>query len=304
MTKPLAYWNGTIVAQGDVRVPVESPTVKYGAAVFEGIRAYWNEERGNLFLFRLQEHLDRLRMSMLVMGIDDPFREGEVREAVLAMLRANDYRGPVHIRLMVYLDGDGELGARGPCGLAVLGVMRASAANVETGLHCQVSSWRRISDQSMPPRVKTIGNYVNSRLALMQAKADGYDSAILMNDRGCVSEGPTSCIFLVRDGVLVTPSTTSSVLESITRDTLLRIAESCTGSPAVVRDVDRSELYAAEEVFMCGSGPEIVPVNSVDRRNVGAGKPGPVTRKIQERYFRIVQGRDPAREPWLTPVYA
>lgn len=304
MTEPLAYSNGTIVAQSEVRVPVESPTVKYGAAVFEGIRAYWNEERGNLFLFRLQEHLDRLAMSMQVMGIDDTFREGEVRDAVMAMLRANGYRGPVHIRLMVYLDGNGELAARGPCGLAVLGVMRASAANVEAGLHCQVSSWRRISDQSMPPRVKTIGNYVNSRLALMQAKTDGYDSAILLNDRGCVSEGPTSCIFLVRNGVLVTPSTTSSVLESITRDTILHIAQQCTGQPAVVRDVDRSELYAAEEIFMCGSGPEIVPVNSVDRRNVGTGRPGPITRKVQESYFRIVQARDATREAWLTPVYA
>jgi branched-chain amino acid aminotransferase len=169
-------------------------------------------------------------------------------------------------------------------------------------VRARVSSWRRISDDIMPPRVKNISNYRNGQLAAMEAQLDGYDQAILLNVQGKVAEAPGACLMLVRDGKLVTPDITQSILESITRDTLLRLARDELGLVIEERPVDRTELYVADEVFLCGTAAEITPIGEIDRYPIGDGHPGPVTRALERLYHDIVRGIDPRRAEWRTPV--
>ena len=203
---------------------------------------------------------------------------------------------------MVYVDGEGESNAAGPTALTITALPRPRPAQVDDGVHAQVSSWRRIADQAMPMRVKANANYNNARLAGMQAQVDGYGAAILLNDRGKVSEGPGMCLFMMRHGVPVTPDVTSDILESITRDTMLTLLREDMGLSPLERAVDRSELYGADELFFCGTGWEITPVTRVDGIPIGDGTPGPVTRELQQRYFDTVHGRDARRQDWLVEV--
>jgi branched-chain amino acid aminotransferase len=301
-THPLVYFEGKVVPWEDARLHVFSPAVKYGAGVFEGIRGYYDDDSGRMYIFRLAEHLKRLQYSQLMMRFDPIVDSQVVHDALLELMRANDFKETVHIRTTVYVDGEGESGARGPTGLTITAVPRPLPKRVKDGVSAQVSSWRRIPDQSMPMRAKANANYNNSRMAAMQASEDGYGAAILLNDRGKVSEGPGMCLFMVRDGVPTTPSVTSDILESITRETVLQLLGEDMGFAPVQRDMDRSELVAAEEVFFCGTGWEITPVTHVDRIPIGDGTPGPVTRDLQKRYFDLVHGRSNAHPEWRTEV--
>ena len=297
------FFDGAIVPWDDARMHIFSPAVKYGAGVFEGIRGYWNDEQQQMFVFRLAEHLDRLRYSQMMMRFKDPIDGEQVALHTLELLRANEFRETVHIRPTVMVDGDGESSARGPLMLAISAVARPLPKRVSTGCSAQVSSWQRVSDRAMPMRVKAHANYNNARFAAIQASEDGYDTAIFLNDRGKVSEGPGMCLFIVRDGVPITPSITSDILESITRDTVLELFRARLGLKPVEREVDRSELLAAEEAFFCGTGWEITPLTSVDRMAVGTGEVGPITKAIQQIYFDTVHGRVDEYQSWRTPVY-
>lgn len=300
-TAPFMYLDGRIVPYADARIHAFAGVVKYGAGVFEGLRAYRSAD-GNLLLFRLAEHVERLRFGMKVMRYERICDAAEIEDAVLSMLRANDLREDTHVRVIAYLGGDDPLHQTGPVGL-VAGALPRPSRGVGGGAHVTVSSWRRIADTAMPPRVKSTGNYVNNRVAEVEAFQDGYDGVLMTTADGKLSEGTGACIFLVRDGRLVTPDVGSDILESITRDTVLTLAEALTGRPPVERRVDRTELFAADEAFLCGSGQEITPILSVDRLPVGSGEPGPVTLALQERYFAIVRGEDPACAGWITPVW-
>lgn len=295
------YLDGSIVPYSDANIHAFSGVVKYGCGVFEGLRGY-RSASGNLLVFRLGEHIERLRFGMKVMRYESIISASEIEHATTAMLRANELREDVHIRVIAYLGGDDALNQKGPVGL-IAGALPRPSRGVGGGAHVAVSSWLRIADSALPPRVKCTGNYVNNRAAEIEAFESGYDGVLMLTSDGKLSEGSGACVFLVRDGRLVTPDVGSDILESITRDTVLRLAEELTGRPAVERRVDRSELYAAEEAFLCGSGQEILPILSVDRLPVGDGAPGPVTRALQERYFAIVRGDDPAFRDWLTPVW-
>ena len=296
-------FNGVVVPYGEAKVHVLSPGMKYGAGVFEGIRGYWNAARGEMYLFRLKEHLERLQYSMRMMRFEHEITDAQVQAAIIEVVRANEFREDVHIRPMVWVDGDAEMMATGPIGWAVAALARPFNPAVRDGVHVGVSSWRRIADTAMPARVKATANYVNGRLAGIQGKADGYDNVLLLTDRGHVAESPGSCFFMVRQGRAITPGVTSSILESVTRATVLELMAEIVGAPSLERDVDRTELYAAEEAFFCGSGQEIQPIVSVDRLPVGAGVPGPLTRRLQERYFAIVRGETNDHAEWLTPVW-
>ncbi|MDW8370468.1 MAG: branched-chain-amino-acid transaminase [Geminicoccaceae bacterium] len=303
-TAPWMFWNGELVRYEDCRLHGFSGVVKYGCAVFEGLRAYWSEREQELFVFRLREHLERLAFGLRLLRLEGAPPLAAIAEGIRAMLRRNALREPCHIRVIAYLDGDDELAATGPVGVVAGAVPRASSRFVADGMHLKIASWTRLPEAAMPPRVKATGNYLNNRLAELEAKRDGYDGAVLLTGDGKIAETSGACLFLVRDGCLVTPSVTSDILESITRRTLLELAPEVTGRPAVERAVDRSELWAAEEVFACGTGWEIVPVVSVDRIPIGDGRPGPLTRRLQEAYFAIVRGDRPERRGWLTPVWA
>ena len=303
---PTAKWmslNGTLVEYEKATIHAFSGVAKYGAGVFEGIRGYWNADKREMFVFRLPEHLERLQFSMKVMRLTPLYETAFLERCLMDVITANDLRQDAHFRMIAFLDGDDELSADGPVGLIVGAVPRTRAKSVETGIGVGFSSWRRIADGALPPRVKATANYANNRAAEMEAKANGFDGALFLTERGKVSEGTGACLFLIRDGKIITPDTSSDILESVTRDTIIRQARDALGFEVVERTVDRTELYAADEAFLCGSGWEVVPVTSVDRTALGDGKVGPITRKVQEHYFDLVYGRIPDHPEWRTPVF-
>ncbi|WP_291295551.1 branched-chain amino acid transaminase [Elioraea sp.] len=303
-TQPeFAWFNGGIVPWNEARVHVFSPVVKYGTGIFEGLRGYWNAAEGELYVFRLAEHLDRLAFGLKVMRFDPGPDRAEMERAVLEVLRANRFRGPAHIRLSVFLEGDGEMSATGPVGMACTAIHRPPTKAIAEGLAAGVVSWRRPEDSSQPMRVKANANYQNGRFAVQEARTNGYGAAILLNSRGKVAEGPGMCLFMVRDGVVITPSITNDILESITRDAVIRLLREDLGVTVEERDVDRTELYAADEAFFCGTAWEVTPITSVDRLAVGDGRVGALTSRVQARYFGIADGSIAARAAWRTPVY-
>ena len=295
--------NGEIVPYAEAKVHTLSPCVKYGAAVFEGIRGYWNERRKDMYLFRLEEHLNRLQFSMKVMRFEHRLENARMRQAMIELIKANELREDIHIRLLVWVDGEEDMTATGPIGWSIAALRRPPQRAVTEGIHCAVSSWRRIDDNAMPARVKATANYNNGRLAGLQGKADGYDNVIILTSLGRVAESPGSCFFMVRDGVPMTPGVNDDILESVTRATVMRIFSEYQGRETQERDIARTELYAAQETFFCGSGYEIQPILSIDRQPVGDGKIGPLTRELQQKYFALVRGDAPEHAEWRTPVY-
>ena len=295
--------NGEIVPYGDAKIHAFSAVVKYGLGVFEGLRAYWNAEQQQLYVFRLTEHLERLRFGMKVMRYERIFETAFLQDCLLRTLRANAIRENAHIRMIAYIDGDDELTVTGPVGLVIGVVKRAPGKTLHSGVRVAVSSWQRISDNALPPRVKCTANYVNNRAAELSARLDGHDGVLMLCADGKLSEAAGACVFLVRRGQLVTPDVASDILESITRETVIETARTVHGLAVHERRVDRTELLAAEEAFWCGSGQEVVPIVAVDRILVGDGQPGPITRRIQDHYFRLVRGDIADHPEWRTPVW-
>jgi branched-chain amino acid aminotransferase len=302
----LLFFNGKNVPYEDARVHVLTTAFKYAATIYEGIRAYHNEDTGQLYVFRLGEHLDRLFNSAKIARIPLPYSRAEFADNLLRLIRENEFRQDLHIRLSAYVgEDDGRLESTGSVGvsIAAMPMGRYDPLASNEGLRVCVSSWRRISDESMPPRVKTVGNYHNSRLALLDARAAGFQDAILLDQRGKVTEGPGYNFFLVRGGSVITPPVTYGILEGVTRDTLIHLFRDIHRVTAVEREIDRTELYAAEEAFFCGSGKEVTPIGSIDHRPVGNGEIGPWTEKIRATYFDVAKGRHGEYAGWLLPVY-
>ena len=299
------FLNQNLVSKSEANVNLNTVAFKYAAMVFEGIRAYWNEEEAQLFVFRLSDHARRLEESTRAMRMDTKLTHADFSRAVLQLLDANAVRENVHVRQMVYVDGEGEMSARGPISHAVVVTPKGGwFPNQEAGIHACISSWQRITDYSMPPRIKCAANYQNGRLALLQAQLDGYDCAILLTSSGKVAEEARGCVFMVRNCQVVTPRITDSILESITRDTLITLFRDLWKIDVIQRDVDRTELYLAQEIFICGSGLEVLPIASIDRHQIGNGRPGELTKALREAYFKVVWGKEPSYKYWLTPVYA
>ena len=300
--RDLKIWmNGTLVPSAEAVLPVNSAAVFYATNVFEGLRAYWNEADEELYSFRLDEHFTRLRESMKMMRFTVPYSDADLRAAVQAVLAGNEVREDIHMHVVAYVAGAG-MDATSPTGLYIN--PRRRGRMTEDGLRCCVSSWARTSDNAIPIRLKCGANYQNGRLALLQAKADGYDAPIFLNQQGKVAEGTGATFFMVRKGKLVTPPITSDILESITRTTLIEsICPEMLGMEVVEREIDRTELYVAEEAFFCGSGYEITPIVSIDRFPLGGGQVGPVSQKLLTAYMNIVRGIDARYPEWRTPVY-
>jgi branched-chain amino acid aminotransferase len=302
-----AFYNGNTIPFDQARIHVLSPAVHYATGVFEGIRGYWNQEQQQMYVFRLDDHLKRLEHSQKILAFDDIIEAQQATQDILNLIRVNKHYETIHVRPCVFIEGHGTITSTGPVGYAITtAISTASPARnpnmVNQGCTAQVSSWIRMSENSTPVRVKAFSNYMNSRMAEMQAVHDGYDTAILARNDGTIAEGARMCIFIVKDGQLITPSLTSDILESITRQTVFQICQD-QGLTYVERHVNRSELYTADEAFFCGSGWEITPINRVDHVMINTGCPGAVTRKLQNIYFDIVHGRDQKYKHWLTPVY-
>ena len=297
------YLNDRVVPWDEGKVHVGCVGFRFGAGVFEGLRGYWNAHKEQLFVLQLAEHMARLEFSQKFMRFDEILPGPHVAQKVLELLRANEFRENVHIMSSVFVEGFGPPATTGPIGLAIIAAPRHDIPWTQSGCCAHISSWQRVADTAMPMRVKCNANYQNGRLATLQAQTDGYDTAILLNARGKVSEGPGMCLFMIRDGKAVTPSVTSDILESITRRTVMRLCNEYLDMEVVERDVDRSELAAADEAFFCGTAWEITPLTSVDRLPVGDGEVGPTVRKLQEVFFGIATGALDDHRDWRTPVY-
>ena len=297
-------FNGEIIPFADGKVHIASPAVKYGIGVFEGVRGYWNETQRQLYVFRLREHMERLKQSMKLLRLEDKYTLEGLEDGVLRMIRANEFRTTIQMRVMAILDGiETARHGLGPVTLCIQGSPKEPHDFLEKGLTAGTSSWVRPSDNSLPVRVKCNANYVNGRLAELEAKAGGFDRAILLNSRGKVAEGPGATMFIIRRGRPITPSTSNDILESITRESLISILEEELDLETEQRDVDRSEVYAAEEAFICGTLAEVSPIISLDGVPVGDGKVGPITRALQLKYLDIAFGRSNLHPEWRTPVY-
>lgn len=302
-----AWLDGDLVPWEDAKLHIRTEAVMRGASVFEGIRGYRAAGSDEVFLFKLQDHLRRLGESMKVLRMELPYSVDRLGDALIELLRASDLHEDVHTRPTVYF-GEGESFGHRPgsieVGAFISAVPMPQKATLESGVAVAVSSWERISDHAMPPRVKSAANYLNSRLAHAQAVVDGYDDAVFLDRDGKVTETSGACLMLVRRGRVVTPRVTDSILESITRATVLHLLQNDLGMEVEEREVDRTELYVADEVFQCGSAYEIQPIVSVDRYPVGDGRRGPITRAVQSRYFDVVRGNVEGYRDWLTPVHA
>jgi len=301
------WMDGAFVPVEDAKLHIDTECVMRGANVFEGIRGYWNEAQQQVYLIKMQEHMDRLfNVSMKIMRMSLALSATDMIERCVELVRRNEYREDISLRPTVYFGVGKNFGFR-PEDIHVGAFIKAGSEpprhSLETGLRCCVSSWARISDADMPPRVKAGANYQNNRLALYDAFLRGYDNVILLTQGGKVSEGHGSCLFIVRDGVPITPPLTDGILESITRRAILKLFKEKLGVIGVERSIDRTELYVADEIFLCGTNMEITPVVAVDDYVIGSGKRGRLTHEIQKNYFRIVRGQDQEHSDWLTPVY-
>ena len=302
MTTLKIWMNGDLVPEPDAKLPVNSAAVFYATNVFEGLRAYWNDQDEEIYAFRLQEHFARLRESAKMMRFAIPYSDVDLYEAVREVLRGNEVRGEdIHMHLVTYVLGAG-VDATSPTGLYINPRRRGRLAE-NNGLRCCITSWDRTSDNAIPIRLKCGANYQNGRLATLQAKADGYDAPIFLNRHGTVAEGSGATFFMVRKGRLVTPPMTSDILESITRATLIETICPDLGMDVQEREIARTELYVADEAFFCGSGYEITPIVSVDGFPLGDAKPGPITQQLFTAYMNIVRGVDKRFSEWRTPVY-
>lgn len=298
------WLSGEIMPVNDAKINVLAPTSQFGSNVFEGIRGYWNEEEMQLYLFRLKDHYKRLFNSIKIFRMKMPYTVEECERYCKEVICANKYQEDIAVRQTVFVDGFGSWYSQEPVGMFIAPIAKSrKEIPLTQGIRGCVSSWERICDSSMSPKVKVGANYINSRMAQLEALDSGYDSAIFMNKQGKIAEGPGSCIFIMRDGVLITPPITASILESITRDTIITVAREVLNLPVEIRDIDRTELYICDEAFLCGSAAEVTPITSVDAYQVGEGKVGEFTRKIHEKYIEVVVGKCVIDKTWLTPVY-
>ena len=302
ITKTEKIWmNGKLVNWDDARIHVLTHALHYGSGVFEGIRCY-NTTKGPA-VFRLKEHLQRMFNSAKIYHMKIPYTLEELRKATKDMLKANKIR-ECYIRPIAYV-GYSEMGLnplKNPVDVAIAAWPWGAYLGDEglkNGIRVKVSSFERINSNVLPPAAKATGQYINSILAKIEAINSGVDEAIMLDNRGLISEGPGENIFMVKDGVLYTPPLYASALPGITRDSILQIAEELK-IKAVITDMDRGMLYTADEVFFTGTAAEVTPIREID--GIAIGKPGPITKKLQEKFFSIVKGNDKKYEKWLDYV--
>lgn len=300
------WMDGTIVPWAEARIHVATDAMLRGASIFEGERAYWSDEQGELYLFRHEDHMQRLRQSARVMRMAIPFSDAEITAGCIDLIRRHGWRDSVHFRPVVYF-GEGEAHAFRPedirTGVFILALRRPSKPSLFSGIRSCVSTWRRNPDVAAPSRVKSAANYHNGRLAQVEASLNGFDTPVMLNMAGKVSESPGSCFMMVRKGTVITPPVTADILESITRETLITLLRDEMGVPVVERDIDRSELYVCDEALFCGSGHEVQPIVSIDHYEIGDGTPGAITKALQALYFEVARGLHARYRHWLTPVY-
>jgi len=307
MTAPgeIVYFGGEFVTQDQARVPITTHAFNYGTGCFEGIRAYWTDRREQLFVIRLKEHGQRILRSAKILHLEpDPeLTVAKFEEIILELLVRNDYQQDAYIRPIIYKGGHTiKVTLSGiPTEFCCYTLPMGDYLDIRKGLRLMTSSWRRIDDNAIPARAKPTGAYLNAALAADEARSLGFDEALMLTHDGRVAEASSANLFMVQDGVVITPPVTDDLLVGVTRDCVIAMVKQ-KGWEMEVRQVNRSELLAADEAFLCGTGVQIAPVTSIDGRQVGAGQLGELTRELQDWYLQIVRGEVEDFASWRTAV--
>lgn len=303
--RTIVYFDNCFVPLAEARVGILTHALHYGTGVFEGIRGYYDPDARDLLLVRMPEHYERWKRNCGLLRIQVPRSVEELCEITAELCRRNRFESNVYVRPLAYKSAQ-RIGVLpdDKDSFSIIAVPFGDYLDSRRGLHAGVVSWRRIEDNAIPARGKLCGAYVNSALASDEARRNGYDEAILLNEDGHVAEGATCNIFLVRNGRLVTPPGTDNILEGITRASIIELARREMQLDVVERSIDRSELYVADEVFFTGTAVEIAPIVKIDHRPVGSGQIGPIASELKRLYVEATRGRLPAWRHWLQPVYA
>jgi branched-chain amino acid aminotransferase len=304
MPQPHAYFQGQVVPLEEAKIGVMTHAFNYGTAVFEGIRGNWNPDDQTIYLFRMREHYERLVKSCKILQLDLEESIDRLCELTVEIAELSGYEEDVYLRPLVYKSTE-QLGVRLhnlETDIVIFIAPFGPYLDFEKGARCHTSSWRRVDDTGIPPRAKVTGIYVNSALAKTEANLNGFDEAIMLNNDGHVSEGSGENIFIIRDNTLITPGRADNILEGITAATAVELAKKELGLETVERQIDRTELYIADEVFMTGTAAHLTPVVEVDRRPVGDGTPGPITQKLSNIFFDIIRGKNERYNHWCTPA--
>lgn len=301
-----AYFNGAIVPYSEAKVGILTHGFNYGTAVFGGVRAYWNEEEEQLYIFRVHDHFQRFLHSANIMFMDVNLTPENLSQITLELLRKENYRRDIYIRPLAY-KADEIIGVKLhdlQDEITISALPFSGYVANDTDAHVTFSSWRRLDDNSIPARGKVSGAYVNSALIKTDAVKAGFDEALVLTQDGHVSEGSAMNVFMVRDNVLITPPITDNILEGITRRTVMELASKELELPVIERGIDRTEVFLSQELFMTGTAAEIVAITRVDHRRIGSGVMGPITSQLRDLYARVVRGRHPKYRHWNTPVYS
>ncbi|HUZ86587.1 MAG TPA: branched-chain amino acid transaminase [Candidatus Baltobacterales bacterium] len=299
------FYEGEFARYNDARLGLMTHALHYGTGVFEGIRAYWNPKQEQLFLLEPVAHYERMKRSANVMRMKLPYSTEELVNFTIELLRRNQFKSDVYVRPLLYTSSE-EIGVRLhnlEHSFFIYAIPFGNYVEVEAGIRCMVSSWRRVPDQALPARAKITGSYAQSALAKSEAVENGFDEAIVLTVDGSVSEGSAENIFMYKDGGFVTPPVTDDILEGVTRNLMMKIIKDELGLPMIERSIDRTELYTCEELFLCGTGAQVSPVIEVDRRLIGDGKVGEFTQELQNIYFGAVRGDVQKYKDWSVPVY-
>jgi branched-chain amino acid aminotransferase len=301
----VVYFEGEFVALKDAKVSIMTHAFMYGTAVFEGIRAYWNEDQGVLYGLKLREHMERIRRNAGMLLMTDLPPVDELVRIVTETIRRNGFREDAYIRPCFYKSGlsVGVKLHKLPHELTVLAVPFGNYIDVDKGVRLMTSTWRRNADDALPARGKIVGGYVNMAFQKSEAELNGFDEALVLTPDGHASEASAANLFVVRDGVLLTPPVSDDILEGVTRKAVLELAATF-GIPVEVRSIDRSEIYVADEMFLCGTGVQLSPVVELDHRPISGGAIGPITRQLHQAYFGAVRGNDPRFAHWVTAIPA
>lgn len=296
------WFDGKLVTLERAKVPITTHAIHYGTSVFEGIRGYWNGK--NLNIFRLDDHVKRFRRSGQFYSISLNHTDKQISDAMISLCKKNKMRQSCYIRPFYFVGQYGinlHVTEDAPVHTAMFMFPFGDLFN-KNGISAGISSWRKFSDQSTPPLAKMGGNYLNSILATQECKRNGYDEAIMLDLHGNISESPGENIFIVKNNTVTTPPLSSSALDGITRDSAIRLAEDLNYNVRE-KEITRGELYLADEVFLTGTAAEIIPITQIDKKKIGAGKVGKITKEITSAYLDIVMDRNHSHPDWITPVY-
>lgn len=300
-----AYFKGKIVPFTEAKISIMTHAFNYGTGVFEGIRAYWNEEKNQMFILKVKEHYKRLKQSALALRINLKCSLEEMIRITADLCKRNQYKEDIYIRPIAYKSQE-------KIGLGLTGIEDdfcvfvapfGAYLDISKGIRICISSWRRIGAESLPQGAKITGAYVNSSLAKAEALEKGYDEALLLSPDGTVAEGSGENLFLVKDGKLITPPLTETILPGITRLAIIELADKELGIKTIERKITKDEIFSADELFFCGTGAQVSPIAEVDGRKIKDGKVGSLTKEMQDIYFKAARGDNPQYQDWVTPVY-